>query len=173
MAITTVVPSIGDVTDPVVIEQIAADLTDLDDRLSDVETLTAKIGRVGTTLRTSAVGTFTAETITDTVTFSQVSGRTYGIFWFSQTQSSVGADQVGIKIREDNVSGTILTNQRAPTLTTSGVAYPVAQYAEYTAGSTGSKTIVGTQVRSSGTGNITAGASANQQAVIFVFYVSG
>lgn len=128
--------------------------------------------RVATTLRTSAVGTFTSETVTDTVTASLVSGRTYGIYWYTQTQSSVAGDAVGVKIREDSVSGTILTNQRVE-CADSGAGYGVAQYAEYTAGSTGSKTFVGTQVRSTGTGNITSGASANQQSVIFVDYISG
>lgn len=131
------------------------------------------IRRIATTNRTTTPSTFTAETVTDTVSADLVTGRTYGIWWFAQCQSSVANDQVGIKIREDSVSGTILANQRAPVLVSSGTAYPIAQYVEFVAVSTANKTFVGTMVRSVGTGNITAGASANQQATIYVEYVSG
>lgn len=129
--------------------------------------------RIASGPRTTTPATFTAETAVDTVTAALVSGRRYAIHWYANVQSSVAADQVGIKIREDSVSGTQMTNQRAPVLTTAGVAYPVAQYAEFTAVSTGNKTFVGTMVRSVGTGNITAGASATQQAHIYVEYLDG
>lgn len=129
--------------------------------------------RIAGTLRTSSVGTFTTtETIVDTVTAALVSGRTYGVWVFNQTQSSVAGDAVGCKIREDNVSGTILANQRQE-MSDSGAGYGVAQYVEYTASATANKTFVATQVRSTGTGNITAAGSANQQANIYVEYVSG
>lgn len=124
--------------------------------------------------RTSSVGSITTtETIVDTVTAALVSGRKYGIWWFAQVQSTVANDQAGIKIREDNVSGTIKANQRAPELVSTGTAYPIAQYIEYTASATANKTFVGTIVRSVGTGTLTAGGSANQQANIYVEYISG
>lgn len=164
---TLVVPDLGDVTDPETIQQIYDDLQSAEDRLDDLEAR----GRVGTQTRTTSSGTFTSETIVDTVTFSQVNGHTYHIGWSCQVQSSVAGDATGAKIREDNVSGTVLTNQRTE-LADSGAGYGVTQFATYTAAATGSKTIVGTLVRSVGTGNITAAAGVAQQAVLHVDDIS-
>ena len=143
----------------------AAKLQQLSDAINE------RTPRVAGTKRVADVSTFTAETICDTVTAILTSGQTYGIFWYAQIQSTVAGDAAGIKIREDSVAGTQMVSQRIE-LADSGAGYPVAQYAEYTAASSGSKTFVGTAVRSVGTGNLTAAGSATQQANIFVVLVA-
>lgn len=138
-------------------------------QLSDA--INERTPRIGGTKRSTDVGTFTAETITDTVTVDLTAGFTYGIFWYTQVQSSVAGDAAGCKLREDNVAGTQMTNQRYE-LSDAGAGVGIAQYAEFTAVASGSKTFVGTIVRSTGTGNFTAAASATQQSNIFVVLVS-
>lgn len=131
------------------------------------------LGRVDTTERTANVGTFTTtETQIDTVTVSLVSGRTYGVWLYGTFQTTVANDSVNAAIREDSTSGTRMTVARVylPIL---GVGFGFALYAEYTAGSTGDKTFVGTGQRQSGTGSITAAAAATQKAYIYVDYVRG
>lgn len=129
--------------------------------------------RIAGTLRTSSSGNITTtETTVDTVTAPLVSGRTYGIWWFSQAQSSVAADTAVARLREDNSTGTRMTIKRMA-IPESGQNYQIAHYGEYVAVSTGDKTFVGTLTRGSGTGNITSPASSTSLCSIYVEYVSG
>lgn len=129
--------------------------------------------RIASSLRTSSVGTFTAETIVDTITApGLINGATYGVWWYAQIQTSVAGDAAGAKIREDTVAGNVLTNQRVE-MADSGAGYGVAQYGQYLSVADGDKIFVGTFVRSVGTGNLTASASVNQQANMYVEYLFG
>lgn len=129
--------------------------------------------RVGGVVRTSTVGSITtSEVAVDTVTAPLVAGRTYGIWWFSQAQSSVAADTVNARMREDNATGTRMTVKRMA-IPESGQNYEIAHYGEYTAVATANKTFVGTLVRGSGTGTIQSPASSTSHCIIYVEYISG
>jgi len=123
--------------------------------------------RINTTIRTSNSGTFTAETVTDTVTGTLTSTRLYTVCAWFLSQSSVAADSATPRIREDNVSGTQIQATR--------IQYPIASvgfmtflYGEYTAVSSGSKSFVLTGIRASGTGNISFIASAGNPTYFWI-----
>ena len=128
--------------------------------------------RIATNIRTTASGTFTAETSLQTVTAALVTGRTYRVTYRGTLQSSVGGDSARSRIREDSVSGTQLQNYRAG-LPNSGAGFTADVEAEYTAVSTGNKTFAVTGERASGTGNITASAAADGPAYLYVHYIHG
>lgn len=120
--------------------------------------------RIGTTVRTSDTSTVTTtETVADTVTVSLVAGRTYEISYDFGYNSSVAADSVFVRLREDSVSGNQLSIGRYYShLSNGGGSRWVGRLvAQYTASTTGSKTFAATYNRASGTGNVavTAGAS--------------
>jgi hypothetical protein len=121
--------------------------------------------------RTSSSGTFTAETVVDTITADLVTGKEYEIRWTGLFQSSVAADVVNTQLREDSISGTRICDGRTP-CTTANKAFAAAVRGFYTAVATGSKTFVVTGVRDSGTGNITAAAVATSPAVLTIDQVS-
>ena len=123
--------------------------------------------RLATSTRTTTPGTFTAETITDTVTFNAVNTGVYGINYIGSFASSVGTDLIRNFLREDNVTGTSRCGGSWP-LPAANTAQFIVLYAEWTATATGSKTFVATGQRLSGTGNITASGSVNSPAVLSV-----
>jgi hypothetical protein len=116
---------------------------------------------------TTGSGTFTTETVTDTVTASLIAGTEYEIRWTGLFQSSVAGDVVNTQMREDSISGTRLCDGRVP-CTTANRAFAAAVRGFYTAAVTGSKTFVITGVRDSGTGNITRAAVATSPSVLTV-----
>jgi hypothetical protein len=123
--------------------------------------------RIGTTVATASTGTFTAETLCDSITVPLIDGQVYKIVWATLMQSSVAADNARVRIREDSITGTQLQVFRIG-LPVSGTGFPAFVYAEYTAAATGSKTFVGTGERASGTGNISRVASATSPTYLFV-----
>jgi hypothetical protein len=125
---------------------------------------------VGTkSLRTVGSGTFTtSETILDTVTVDVVAGRSYKIIWDTQLQSSVADGYARARIRETNVSGTVVQLRNHPTNLTASQSFPIRMEASWTATSTGSMTFVATAVRMTGTGNLSSFASSDN---VTAFYV--
>lgn len=115
--------------------------------------------RRGTTTATTTTATFTAETVTDTLTVDLIEDARYLIEWYGFFASTVAADDVTGRLREDNVTGTLMRSMREdlPSANQSRMFY---MRAEYTATATGSKTFVATGERAAGTGNITRNATA-------------
>lgn len=129
--------------------------------------------RMATTIRTTDSSAVSAETQIDTVTASLVSGRIYKVTWDIAYTSSVAADSMFARIREDSVSGTQLTLRRGDIRLTNGAGsgWSLHLEAEYTAVSTGNKTFSGTIARASGTGNVNVVAAATLPAYLYVDYV--
>lgn len=123
--------------------------------------------RVGTTTNTANTGTFTAETITDTITVALKNGRKYAIEFRGAARSSVAADIVDARIRQDNVAGTQMIVDRLVVPTAAGTRQ-CPLYAEYTAGATANKTFVVTMQRQAGTGNISRPGAATSPSILFV-----
>lgn len=129
-------------------------------KLRASELIAAIPQRVGTTTRTSNTSTYTTtEVVTDTVTASLVSGRTYKVTSFQALASSVAADTITMRIREDSLTGTQLQAMRF-TITATGTTWLAVLVADYVAVATGSKSFVNTSVRATGTGNCSNNASA-------------
>lgn len=126
--------------------------------------------RLATTTRTSNTSTFTAETVTDTVSADLVLGRLYKVVAYQLIASSVANDSVNVRLREDNLTGTQMQAIRVEVPITSTVFLAYVE-AHYTAAATGSKTFVCTGVRASGTGNISHNASSTQPNYLYVDYV--
>lgn len=112
--------------------------------------------RVATVSQTSDSATFTTtQTTLITATPSLVSGKTYGIWVYFRMSSSVAADVAICRIREDSTSGTELSQGQFYLATNSSTGYGFSIYGEYTAVSTGTKTLVFTAARNAGSGNLT------------------
>jgi hypothetical protein len=132
--------------------------------------------RLATTIRTSdSSGFTTTETVIDSVTAALVSGRTYRVRWVVAWASTVSADTVFSRLREDNLTGTQLQLLRCALTTAAGAGtrWVGAVEAEYTAVSSGNKTFVGTGVRVTGTGTITAHAASTYPIYLYVDYIRG
>lgn len=131
-------------------------------------------GYVGTTVRTSAPGSFTAETVIDTLTLTAEPTQRYMVTALPNYQSSVANDLVQLRLRW----------QAGGTLTTAGTEFhslllncAVASRGEQAilqrdiTGLSGQVTVGVTAARSSGTGNITMFGSSSQNNVLFVVAV--
>jgi len=126
--------------------------------------------RINTDIEVSSSGDITTtETAVMTVVAAVVTGRIYRIKWVFNVDSSVAADTVLLRIREDSVSGTVLQTGRYRA--NSNVNYPVTQEAEYTADATEDKTIVASLQRESGSGNVQLIAAATQPSYLYVDYI--
>lgn len=137
----------------------------------DIITLPVPGQMVGTpSIRTGSSGTFTAETEVQTVTVGLISGKVYRVVYKGTLQSSVGGDSARSRIREDNVTGTQLQNYRVP-LQNAAAGFTADVEAEYTAVATADKTFSVTGERASGTGNISASASATGPAYLYVEFI--
>lgn len=142
-------------------------------KLRASELIAAIPQRIATTTRTTSTSTFTAETVTDSVTAALVSGKTYKVVCNQGCSSSVAADSETLRIREDSISGTQIQAVRVP-LTVASVAVPGRLEVDYVAVATGNKTFVVTGLRASGTGNLSHIASTGQPNNIYVeLVVSG
>lgn len=115
------------------------------------------------TSTSSSSGFTTTETVVDTLVVSLAAGKRYRLIWDSSFLSTVAADVVLHRIREDSVSGTGLQAYRIP-LTAANVSFAAHLEAWFTATVSGEKTFVVTAVRSSGTGTITRFANATSPA---------
>jgi hypothetical protein len=128
--------------------------------------------RIATTTVTSDSSTFTTtETEVASVTAALVSGRTYRVRYAARFGSTVAADWLKASIREDDTSGTVLTNDNMILEQTSTSGWPVAGEAEYTAASTADKTFVLTGDRISGTGDCRLEAAATHPTYLTVDYI--
>lgn len=107
----------------------------------------------------NVAGITTTETVTDTLVATLVAGLRYKVTLDCAYLSTVAADVVLPRIREDNVAGTILQGYRTCPLNPANAAVGFHIEAYYTATVSGSKTFVGTCIRSAGTGSITRFAS--------------
>lgn len=131
-----------------------------------VDTATTNEGviivRVASSTDTSASAGVTTEAITDTVTFSSVNGAVYGVTWQAQFTSTVTTDQALMRLRQTNISGTILQSGR----TANANATLGTEYAEVT-GTGSNVTVVGTAQRV-GTGTLTRDGSSTTPSRLIV-----
>ena len=129
--------------------------------------------QIAITTRTSNVGTFTVETLLDSVTASLVSGKTYRVRYYVRLFSSVADGIARFRIHEDSISGTVLAITQLYTAVTVNQSFPTYIEVLYTAVATGDKTFVATGIRQTGTGNLTAQAATDAPTYLYVEYVSG
>jgi len=123
--------------------------------------------RVATEVLTATSPAFTAETLIHSVTASLVSGKVYRVTLYVQMRSTVNTDRITARIREDSVIGTVLQDVSWE-MPDTGINVPFRLEAEYTAAVTGSKTLVGTGARLSGTGTIVRNGGATQPTYLYV-----
>lgn len=122
----------------------------------------------------NSAGFTTTDTLTDSVTAPLVTGRLYLVRAYILLRSTVAADTVVSRIREDGLTGTQLLSLRT-TISATGSAtnHLCLLEAYYTAVATADKTFCSTSIRGSGSGTITAVAGVSDPAFISVEYVSG
>jgi hypothetical protein len=125
--------------------------------------------RVGQQVFTSDSSTFTAETQIMTVTVTLVSGRKYRVQGEVSMTSSVAGDVIGMTLREDSASGTVMVAENMVRATS--VSPRFHAFAEYIAVSSGSKTFSMTGQKVAGTGLINRSASATLPAYLIVTYI--
>ena len=129
------------------------------------------VGFLDDNILTSASSNFTTtETVVQTITIDQMVGHDYRIIWSSTCLSSVAGDRITWRIRETNVSGTVI-KARDVICSTASNSYDCSLRAAYSAGATGSKTFVVTGQRAAGTGNCQRFANANNPSILDVFSV--
>lgn len=139
---------------------------------------TAEAGRVpGERLDTDIITADTAnvdttETVLASVAAPVVQGRTYKIVFDGAVQLSVADDQFLVHIREDSVTGTQIGSRRV-TAASTNVNQPFHFEGEYTAAATGTKTIVLTFERVSGTGTIHIDAGLSNPSYFYIEYNRG
>lgn len=127
--------------------------------------------RIATNTETTSSGTFTTtETVTDDVTAPLIDGERYLVEFWGEFVSTVAGDDVGVQLREDNVSGTVLTLV-IKNIETASVAEAFYLRREYTATATGSKTFVVTGDRLVGTGNVSRLSASTLPAYLTVTHI--
>jgi hypothetical protein len=128
--------------------------------------------RIATSERTSDVSTFTAETVTDTVTGDLIEAYTYRIVGFITARSTVVNDVDLIRIREDGLGGTIMRNFRI-VIPQIGAGTDFFAYTEtqYVPAANETKTFVLTGARASGSGSITHTAGPTNPAYLYIDFV--
>lgn len=130
---------------------------------------------VGTSTATANSGTFTTtETVVMTTVASVVQGRTYRVWFYGALSSSVAADAIACRIREDGVAGTELQLRLHVVQSGSGTSgVPTPLEGRYVADVTEAKTFVVTGQRASGSGNINLRAAGTFPCLLDVYYKSG
>lgn len=119
--------------------------------------------RLGTTTITTDSAAFTTtETSLASVVTNVTAGQIYKVMFSVCISSSVAADTVNVRIREDSLLGTQLISACVATPTVNAAGFYFLIYAEFTASVTGAKTVVGSAQRNSGTGNINARHSTSR-----------
>lgn len=131
--------------------------------------------RLATTTRLGDSGAISGETVIDSVAADLVNGKTYRVTWDLGWTSSVAADTAFMRIRENNISGSILTLQRfdARVGNGAGARWAARVEVEYTAVATGSKTFAATLARASGSGNLNVVGGASLPNYLYVEYIRG
>lgn len=114
-------------------------------------------------VRFNSAAITTTETVVATLTFDAVSGGVYATEWHLKVQQSVAGDWYIFSVREDSVSGTVV-DQWGFSTNSASYGGMVSYYVDFTAAATGSKSLVGTLDRVSGTGNIIRSAKSNYAA---------
>jgi hypothetical protein len=152
--------------------------TDMQNLATDVDTLLVGEGPIQRRVATNIVTTnsaliTTVETVVQTVVATLVAGRTYRITVAGACLTSQAPVNTRVRVREDSVSGTILQSRNCSTGPSAADAAPATYEAEYTAASSGSKTIVVTIQQQTGTGNHQWQASATSPAYLYVDYIRG
>jgi hypothetical protein len=107
----------------------------------------------------NSAGFTTTEVVTDTLVANLISGQRYRVVHDGSWQTTVAADAVLLRIREDSLTGTALQAYRVG-LPIAATTFAGHVEGFYTAVANGSKTFVVAVVRSGGTGTITRVASA-------------
>jgi len=95
-------------------------------------------------------GTFTAEAVQLTTTFTAVNGRMYLILYSEPVLSGSASATCTARLREDSIAGATI-NQATVTLPTAFTTNLICQ-SIFTAAASGSKTVVATLQASTGTG---------------------
>lgn len=131
--------------------------------------------RIATTTETTDSGTITStETTVISVTGALVSGRTYRVRTVVGVMSSVAADNITVRLREDSSSGTLLNYDEVDIDRTSATGnFKAVLEAEYTAGSSGNKTFVATVQQATGTGNCRMEAGTDHPSYLYIDYIRG
>lgn len=131
--------------------------------------------QIAETTATSDSSNFTTtETTVISVTAPLVDGRTYKIEADVGWQSSVSADRMRMRIREDNSSGTVLSETQLIISTTATTTpYTKMATARFTASATANKTFVVTGERLAGSGNVRMEADTTRASFLGVYYLSG
>lgn len=137
-------------------------------------TVNGKVPTVNITVSadTSNSGTFTTtETVTDTTTFTPVSGKLYRITWSTMFQSTIAGDIVQLQMREDNLTGVSfgVIREGIPNANASARFIYVGYWL---APSASAKTMVTTAVRGAGTGTLTRMGSSTRPSYLHVEQVS-
>lgn len=130
--------------------------------------------QIAITTNTTDSGTWTTtETVTDSVTAALVTGRTYSVHWFGAMVSTVAADITLVRMREDDVTGTLMTERSVYIPSTSSAGFGFMLECRYTAAATANKTFVVAGIRNGGTGTQHADATATRPRILYVNYISG
>jgi hypothetical protein len=124
--------------------------------------------RIATTTRVANIGTFTVETLVDSVTAYLVVGHTYRIVWYGRVFKDVADGIARGRIREDSISGTALAITQLYTATVINQSFPLIMETQYVATLSGNKTFVATVTRQTGTGNLTAQAATDAPTLFYV-----
>lgn len=130
---------------------------------------------IGETIAVADSSTFTGtEATVISLTVSLVAGRTYRLVASGIVGSDTATDDVRVRIREDNTTGTELQTRRTDDV---GTANPPANQfymqGRFTAVATASKTFVLTGIRVSGAGNCLLRAASTRPAFLSCHYHSG
>lgn len=130
--------------------------------------------RIQTAIETTDSGTFTTgDTQVASITAALVSGRIYRVRFAGSFVSTVAADTVLARIREDTSGGTVLQEKNRVVGTTSGAGEALDFEVEFTAASSANKTFVVTAIRNGGTGTLHRDAAATRPSYLYVDYIRG
>lgn len=129
--------------------------------------------RIATDVSTSDSSDFTdTEIEVQSVTAALVEGRTYTVVLDTSISGDTVDDEVGVRIREDAVSGSFVQNRRSyVSSSTSSFGDYVRVQGEYTATSTGDKTFIATATRISGAGTSSRHGSSSSPSYMYVDYI--
>jgi hypothetical protein len=136
---------------------------DIDTELFRVDTTMEKLilGKRRTTNDAATSGTTEKVCIT-LASVPLVANATHRVRMYVRVSGNTAADHAAIRIREDNLTGTIVAVVETPDVTGTGAGYTEIVEGFYiTGGSPGSKTFVGTIVRQSGSGTFTVLTETN------------
>jgi hypothetical protein len=114
-----------------------------------------------------------AEVVVQSVTAPVVIGRTYRVVFHGSFASSIAADTLFVRIREDSLTGTQLQSTAFEITTTTAVGWKLTLEAEYTADATEDKIFTLTAIRAGGSGNCRLEAGSDHPAYLYVDYIRG